>query len=105
MDETPPQAPIVYSYRFSRTAVLDAATVLEGINAMKKCVMFTSAALLLAAGLVSCTESSDSMTAEDRATRDGRREVQETRAPPGPPNASMIQDDAVPAGGDAGGGD
>lgn len=70
---------------------------------MKKCVMLTSAALLLAAGLVSCTESSDSLTAEERAMSEGIREVQETRAPPGPPNASMIQDDAVPAGGDTGG--
>lgn len=76
------------------SAVLDAATVIEGINTMKKCVMFTSVALVLAAALVSCSESSDSLTAEDRATRDGRRDVQEVRAPPGPPNASMIQDTA-----------
>ena len=60
---------------------------------MKKCVMFTSVALVLAAVLMSCTESSDSLTAEQREMSEGRREAQETRLPPGPPNASMIQDD------------
>ena len=72
---------------------------------MKKCVMFTSVALVLAAVLVSCSDSSDTLNAEDRAMRDGRREVQEVRAPPGPPDASMIQDKAIPADSDDGGDD
>jgi len=72
---------------------------------MKKCVMFTSVALLLAAVLMSCSESSDSLTSEERAMRDGRRDVPETRAPPGPPNAAMIQDEAKPSSDDAGDGD
>lgn len=83
------------------SAVLDAATVIEGINTMKKCVMFTSVALVLAAVLMSCSDSSDTLTSEDRATRDGRREVQETRLPPGPENASMIQDETSRSGSDA----
>lgn len=69
---------------------------------MKKCVMFTSVALMLAAVLMSCTESADTLTAEERQMRDTRREAQETRLPPGPQNASMIQDESKPAGGDDG---
>lgn len=87
------------------SAVFDAATVIEGINTMKKCVMFTSVALLFAAALVSCSESSDTLTANDRAMKEGRREVQEVRAPPGPPDASMIQDKAIPSDSDTGGDD
>lgn len=59
---------------------------------MKKCVMLTSVALVLVATLMSCEESSDSLSTEDRAMRDGRREVQDVRPPPGPPEAAMIED-------------
>ena len=83
------------------SAVLDAATVIEGINAMKKCVMFTSVALVLAAVLMSCSETSDSLTSEERAMSEGRRDAQETRRPPGPEDASMIQDTPSRSGSDA----
>ncbi|MCH8823370.1 MAG: hypothetical protein IH984_07665 [Planctomycetes bacterium] len=86
-------------------AVLDAATVIEGINAMKKCVMFTSVALVLAAVLMSCSETSDTLTSEERAMSEGRRDAQETRRPPGPADASMIQDASTRTRSDDGGDD
>ena len=86
--------------------VLFATAVMEGTNAMKKCVMIASVALVLTMALISCSDSSDPLTAEDRAMSEGRREVQETRPPPGPPNAAMIQDETPGAGGtDSGGTD
>ena len=67
---------------------------------MKKCVMFAGVALMSATVLMSCSESSDSLTAEERAMSEGRRESQEVRKPPGPPEAAMIQDDGPTGGGD-----
>ena len=78
------------------------ANVMEGTNVMKKFVMIASVALVLTMALMSCSDSSDSLSSEDRAMKDGRRDVQEKRAPPGPPDASMTRDeDPAPAGGDS----
>ncbi len=59
---------------------------------MKQLTTLIIATLVVGTVLMGCDSKPTPQTAEDRAMAEGRREVGDPVAPPGPPDASMIPD-------------
>ncbi|MCH8211093.1 MAG: hypothetical protein IIB99_06940 [Planctomycetes bacterium] len=60
---------------------------------MKQLTTLIIATLVVGTVLMGCDSKPTPQTAEDRAMSEGRREVGEPVAPPGPPNARMVPDE------------
>ncbi len=59
---------------------------------MKQLATLVIAALVVGTVLRGCESKPTPQTAEERAMSEGRREVSDPVAPPGPPDASMVPD-------------
>ena len=59
---------------------------------MKQLATLIIATLVVGTVLMGCNSKPTPQTAEDRAMAEGRREVGDPVAPPGPPDASMVPD-------------
>lgn len=59
---------------------------------MKQLVTLIIAALVVGTVLMGCDSKPAPQTAADRAMSEGRREVRDPVAPPGPPDAEMVPD-------------
>lgn len=63
---------------------------------MKQLTTLIIAALVVGTVLMGCDSKPTPQTAEDRAMAEGRREVRDPVAPPGPPTPDMVPDDTQP---------